>query len=93
MVCQTVKIGAECAFMTKRGCGFNGGNCYTIADKCEGCIKIIDCPTGQYCKVYPEPSSKWLAGNCPTASHIKREIKEATQKINPLKASKRSTKH
>ncbi|MGZ3635132.1 MAG: PxxKW family cysteine-rich protein, partial [Syntrophales bacterium] len=40
-----------------------------------------------------EPSSKWLSGNCPTASHIKREIKEATQKINPLKASKRSTKH
>ena len=93
MVCQTIKVGSECGFMTKKGCGFNGGNCHTIIDKCEGCNKIIDCPAGQYCKVYPEPASKWLSGNCPTASHIKREIIESTQKLNPLKASKRSTKH
>ncbi len=93
MVCQTVKSGSECAFMTKKGCGFNGGSCHTIIDKCEGCNKIIDFTTGQYCRVYPEPSSKWLSGNCPTASNIKREIKEAVQKINPLKASKRASKH
>jgi len=93
MVCQTIKVGSECAFMTKKGCGFNGGSCHTIIEKCEGCNKIIDCETGRYCKVYPEPISKWLSGNCPTATHIKKEIKEATQKINPLKASKRSSKH
>lgn len=93
MVCQTIKVGSECAFMTKKGCGFNGGNCHIIIDNCEGCNKIIDCPAGQYCKVYPEPASKWLSGNCPTASHIKREIIESTQKLNPIKASKRSTKH
>jgi hypothetical protein len=93
MVCQTIKTGSECAFMTKKGCGFNGGSCHVIIDKCEGCNKIIDCTTGQYCKAYPEPEGKWRSGNCPTASHIKKEIKEATQKINPLKASKRSTKH
>jgi hypothetical protein len=93
MVCQTIKTGTECAFMTKKGCGFNGGSCHTITERCGGCNKVIDCQTGQYCKVYPEPTSKWFSGNCPTATHIKREITETVQKINPLKASKRSSKH
>lgn len=93
MVCQTVKSGTECAFMTKKGCGFNGGSCHTIIEKCEGCGKVLDVQAGQYCRVYPEPTSKWLTGNCPTATHVKKEIKEAVQKINPLKASKRSSKH
>lgn len=93
MVCQTVKVGLECAFMTKKGCGFNGGSCHVISEKCESCIKIIELSTGKYCTVYPDPQSKWLTGNCPTATHVKKEIKEATQKINPLKASKRSSKH
>ena len=93
MVCQTIKTGTECAFMTKKGCGFNGGSCHTIIEKCEGCNKVTDCQTGQFCKVYPEPTSKWLSGNCPTATNIKREITEVVQKINPLKASKRSVKH
>jgi hypothetical protein len=90
MICQTIKAGSACAFMNKKGCGFNGGSCHTIIDKCEGCGKILDYPTGKYCKVYPEPSGKWLLGKCPTATHIKKEIEESTQKINPLKASKRS---
>ena len=93
MVCQTVKNGSECAFMTKKGCGFNGGNCYVIIDKCESCGKIMEYSTGHYCRVYPDPSSKWFSGNCPTATHVKKEIKEVTQKINPIKASKRSSKH
>jgi hypothetical protein len=93
MVCQTIKNGSECAFMTKKGCGFNGGNCHVIIDKCESCGKILEYSAGQYCRVYPDPSSKWFSGNCPTATHIKKEIKEVTQKINPLKASKRSSKH
>ena len=89
MVCQTIKVGYECSFMTKKGCGFNGESCYSIIDNCEGCSKMIAYPAGQYCKVYPDPNSKWLSGNCPTASHLKRDIKESSQKINPLKASKR----
>jgi hypothetical protein len=93
MVCQTIKVGSECAFMNKKGCGFNGGSCHVIIDKCESCNKVIELSSGQYCKVYPEPASKWLSGYCPTATHVKREIKEVTQKINPLKASKRSVKH
>jgi hypothetical protein len=93
MVCQSIKVGSECAFMTKKGCGFNGGSCHAIIEKCDSCNKILGVTAGQYCKVYPDPASKWISGNCPTASHIKKEIKEVTQKINPLKASKRAAKH
>ncbi len=91
MLCQTVKAGFECAFMSKKGCSFFNGSCQKIIDKCEGCGKIMEYESGKYCKVYPDPSSKWQNGRCPTATHIKLEIQE-TQKINPLKASKRSSK-
>ncbi len=91
MICKTVKAGFECAFMTKNGCGFVNGKCQTIIDKCEGCGKVFDFESAKYCKVYPEPSAKWLTGRCPTATHVKLEIKE-TQKINPLKSSKRASK-
>ncbi len=93
MVCQTIKVGNECGFMTKKGCGFNGGSCHVVVENCAGCSKIIDLSAGQYCMIYPNPSSKWIVGKCPTATHIKREIAETTQKINPLKASKRANKH
>lgn len=93
MVCQTIKAGIECAFMTKKGCGFNGGSCHPVIDRCMGCNKIFESSTGNFCRVYPEPASKWRSGNCPTASHIKREVAETTQKLNPLKAAKRSVKH
>jgi hypothetical protein len=78
--------------MTRKGCGFNGGMCHPIIDKCEDCSKTIEFPTGTYCMIYPDPASKWAVGGCPMASHIQKESKEATQKINPLKASKRSHK-
>jgi hypothetical protein len=81
----------ECGFMTKSGCGFTGGSCVAIIEKCEGCNKILESATGRFCKVYPDPIAKWSLGGCPTASHLKKEVKEE-QKINPLKASKRSRK-
>ena len=93
MICQTVKVGVECAFMTKKGCGFNGGVCNVIVEECEGCAKIIENAAGKYCKVYPDPTAKWSVGNCPTASHVKKVKEETTQKVNPIKASKRSQKH
>lgn len=91
MLCQTVKNGVECAFMNKKGCTFIGGSCVPIIDKCIDCSKVFDYESGKYCKVYPDPKSKWLKGNCPTASHAKIAIK-GEQKINPLKASKRANK-
>lgn len=92
MICQTVKAGVDCGFMAKKGCGFNGGVCHPVVDQCNGCAKIMDFPTGRYCKVFPEPAAKWVSGRCVMASHVKTEVKEATQKINPLKASKRANK-
>lgn len=91
MLCETVKKGSECAFMSKKGCGMTGGSCLPVIDKCDGCNKIIEYESGKFCKVYPDPKSKWITGNCPSASHVKLVIKE-TQKINPMKASKRANK-
>lgn len=92
MVCQTVRANQECAFMSKKGCGFFGGSCQPIIEKCENCGKIIEYSGERYCAAYPNPSSKWLTGRCPSATHIKLELNEVSQKINPLKASKRANK-
>ena len=92
MICQTVKAGIDCGFMAKKGCGFKGGACHPIIDKCDGCAKVMDCATGKYCKIYPEPTAKWLSGKCAMATNIKNDVKEAVQKVNPLKASKRANK-
>lgn len=91
MLCVSVKKGVDCAFMTKKGCGYNGGSCHEIVEKCESCGKIIMHTEKKYCSVYPDPASKWSMGGCRTATHIKKAVAEqAQQKINPLKASKRA---
>jgi hypothetical protein len=90
MVCETIKKGVECVFMRKTGCSYNGGGCYPIIDKCEGCAKVKEFETGKYCISFPNPAQKWQAGFCPMATHVKKVVKQEEQKINPLKASKRS---
>jgi hypothetical protein len=89
MVCQTLKEGVECIFMEKTGCGYNGGRCYTIIDKCEGCNRIEEFPTGRFCSAYAEPSKKWKNGICNFATHIKKESTSSKKVLNALKASKR----
>ena len=89
MLCQTVKEGFECVFMSKKGCSFNGGSCHPIIEKCEGCSRIIEYSSVKYCMMYPDPAGKWNVGGCPSATHIKKGAMETAQKINPLKASKR----
>ncbi len=90
MLCQTVKEGIECTFMTKSGCSFTDGSCRTIIEGCIGCNKVVEYPTGQYCKVYADPASRWIVGKCAIASHVTRELKESKHNINPMKASKRA---
>ena len=91
MDCATIKPGTSCVFMTKNGCNFNGGSCYTIVEACEGCARIIELPTGKYCSSTPDPSVKWGRGVCNLATHVKAgEAVDDTKKINPLKASKRA---
>ena len=92
MICATLKAGTECAFMTKTGCGFNGGSCHPVVEQCEGCQKVLALPMGKYCSAYPNPSAKWRTSNCNFSTHIKLETQSQQQKVNPLKASKRSTK-
>lgn len=91
MICQTVKNGKDCRYMAKNGCAFNGGECKTIVDKCLGCERVKEYPSGNYCDTYPSPSSKWAFGVCNFATHTKTATKtEAPAKmVNPLKASKR----
>ena len=90
MVCEVIKIGRECAFMTKKGCNFNGGKCYPIVDRCQGCERVADFPAGKFCIVCPDPAAKWSGRDCNLATHIAKEKSPETAKeINPLKASKR----
>jgi hypothetical protein len=90
MRCETIKRGTECIFMKKSGCSYNGGQCYPVVDDCEGCTRILEFETGRFCASFPYPSQKWQKGACPMSSHIKKGQKAEEQKINPLKASKRS---
>jgi len=76
--------------MKKSGCSYNGGKCYTIVENCEGCSRILEVEAGRYCSSFPFPAQKWQTSNCTMATHIKKAQKAEEQKINPLKASKRS---
>ncbi len=91
MDCTSVKPGVGCSFMSKTGCQFNGGTCHAIVDKCEGCMRAQEFPTGKYCLVFPDPAAKWRVGNCNMATNAQNgDQEETSKKINPLKASKRS---
>lgn len=92
MICESVKVGMDCAFMTKTGCGYNGGSCHSVVEQCEGCQRIVEVPAGLFCTSYPNPASKWKAGTCNFATHVKAGATSQQVKINPLKASKRSNK-
>jgi len=63
-----------------------------VVEQCEGCEKKTSSNEAEVCSVYLIPKSKWKNMNCPVATHIKKEIKVDTFKLNPLKASKRSGK-
>jgi hypothetical protein len=89
MICQTAKQGVECFFMTKQGCNYNGGTCYTVIENCNGCERTAEYPTGKYCTSYPHPEVKWSSGRCNFATHIKEETPKDEKKVNALKASKR----
>jgi hypothetical protein len=90
MVCATMKQGIECIFMKKNGCSYNGGQCYTVVENCEGCVRVQDLTTGRFCSSFPLPAQKWQKAVCSMSSHVQKAKKLEVQKINPLKASKRN---
>jgi len=89
MICETIRKGAECAFMTKAGCSYKEGLCHEIVDRCDGCSRTAEFASRWYCTSFPEPSVKWRNGNCTMASHVASTVSANKQKLNPLKASKR----
>lgn len=88
MICETIRKGSECAFMTPKGCNYNGGACHEIVESCNGCNRTAEMSSGWYCSTCPEPALKWKHGQCNMATHIAAAVTDK-QKINPLKASKR----
>ncbi|MDJ0784517.1 MAG: PxxKW family cysteine-rich protein [Desulfosarcinaceae bacterium] len=90
MLCDTIRKGQECAFMTANGCAYNGGLCHEIVEQCKGCNRAAELSSGWYCASCPEPSTKWKYGNCNLATHVSSAAAGNKQKINPLKASKRA---
>ncbi len=89
MICQTVRNGSECPFMTKKGCTFNGGICHEIVDQCDGCNRKAEYSSEWFCSAYPDPALKWKNGRCNLATHVNDAPGSKKAKINPLKASKR----
>ena len=92
MECATIKKGTECAFMTPKGCSYSSGICQQIVEHCSGCNRQIEFGEGWYCSACPEPSAKWRNGACNLASHVRNTAAETKNKVNPLKASKRSSR-
>jgi hypothetical protein len=90
MECVTIKPGVNCVFMNKTGCSFNGGACHPIVESCEGCGYVMENGQGKYCQLYADPASKWVFGRCNFATHVKGDVQPSAQRLNPLKASKRS---
>jgi len=92
MRCTSVKPGVECALMKANGCGYKGGICQQIVEQCSGCGRQGQYGAGWYCTSCPAPSVKWRNGICNLATHVSASVpsSETKQKINPLKASKRS---
>ena len=89
MICTTIRNGEECAFMSARGCTFNGGACHKVIESCDGCSRSKEFESGWYCSAAPDPSIKWKNGNCNIATHITTSVKQDKAKLNPIKASKR----
>ena len=90
--CSTIKPGKTCVFMKKSGCGYNCGQCHPVVDDCQECGNVEALPHGSFCRVYAEPSLKWMQGSCnmSTNGNGKDEKEAVAKKLNPLKASKRS---
>lgn len=94
MQCQTIRPGTECFFWKKSGCSNEGGKCFEVIEKCDGCSNIMELGETRMCKRFPNPGSKWLQDTvCSLATHVTIEKpKEEAKPINPLKASKRMSR-
>jgi len=83
----------EGAVMTDAGLSYKGVIMEPIAEKCEGCERVVPFEDNKFCPTYAQPSRKWLTGVCNFATHVRAEVDKAGKvKVNPLKASKRAAR-
>lgn len=84
----------DSAVMTDAGLTVNGVVLETVAEKCEGCERVVAHESGgNYCTSYAQPAKKWTHGVCNFATHVRAEKDTGGNvKINPLKASKRAAR-
>lgn len=86
----TVLEGAE---MTPEGLSYKGVILEPVVEKCEGCERTVPFEDKRYCHSYAQPATKWKAGVCNFATHVRETVdKEGKVKVNPLKASKRAAR-
>ena len=57
MICTTIKEGAECPFMSAKGCSYNEGICHQIVEQCQGCNRGAEYSAGWYCSACPDPAA------------------------------------
>ena len=79
------------AVATDSGVQVNGILCLPVVEKCEGCDRIRNFESQNFCSSYPIPEKKWTLGRCNFATHI-HDASRSQAKTNPLKASKRAAK-
>ena len=91
MICDTIRKGDQCVFMSASGCSYTHGSCHEVISDCEGCGRTRQYPTGWYCTASADPGNKWKGGHCNLATHIQLQRTTQRQKLNPLKASKRAS--
>ena len=96
-ICGTLKPGKKCIFwhMKKNrpeGCTFINSKCNPVVEQCNTCEHIEVFNDTKYCDAYRDPFNMWIAGNCPLATHIIREIKEEKKTLDPRKAAKQRKK-
>ncbi|GLI32884.1 PxxKW family cysteine-rich protein [Desulforhabdus amnigena] len=48
-----------------------------IVEQCNGCGNIEE----DKCRIWTTPAAKWRMGKCPSATHVKIEVKGTEQKI------------
>lgn len=48
-----------------------------IVEQCTGCDNI----EGEYCRIWVNPAAKWRIGICPSATHVKPDVKTEEQKV------------
>ena len=76
---------------TNEALSYSVGSFQPVIDKCDGCDRIVEENSTNYCKTYVNPAAKWRLGICNFATHAKPEIKVVKVRINPLKAAKRAS--